>query len=117
MGIHSVPFRRAVITGGASGIGRELARRFKSEGAAGIVVADVQEEALVAVAEEVGGLPLLPRLVPRVELRPDLDLELVLRDRVAELGELVLRDVERVLHLLVVLSLLADRLELRVHLW
>ena len=46
----------AVITGGASGIGRELARRFKAEGAAGIVVADVQEEALVAVAEEVGGL-------------------------------------------------------------
>ncbi|MEC7395658.1 MAG: SDR family NAD(P)-dependent oxidoreductase, partial [Pseudomonadota bacterium] len=39
----------AVITGGASGIGRELARRFKAEGAAGIVVADVQEEALVAV--------------------------------------------------------------------
>ena len=50
------PGNNAVITGGASGIGRELARRFKAEGAAGIVVADVQEEALVAVAEEVGGL-------------------------------------------------------------
>lgn len=48
--------RNVVITGGASGIGRELARRFRAEGAAGITVADVQEEALKQVADEVGGL-------------------------------------------------------------
>ncbi len=47
--------KTAVITGGASGIGRALARRFHGEGARGIVVADVQEAALAAVAGEVGG--------------------------------------------------------------
>ena len=46
----------AVVTGGASGIGAAMARRFKAEGAKGIVVADLQEEPLAAVAEEVGGL-------------------------------------------------------------
>jgi len=49
----------AVITGAASGIGRALARRFKAEGAAGIAVADMQEEALVAVANEIGALPIV----------------------------------------------------------
>lgn len=48
--------KNIVITGGASGIGRELARRFKTGGAAGITVADVQEKELRQVADEVGGL-------------------------------------------------------------
>jgi NAD(P)-dependent dehydrogenase (short-subunit alcohol dehydrogenase family) len=46
----------AVVTGGASGIGAAMARRFKAEGAKGIVVADLQEDLLAGVAEEVGGL-------------------------------------------------------------
>jgi NAD(P)-dependent dehydrogenase (short-subunit alcohol dehydrogenase family) len=46
----------AVVTGGASGIGAAMARRFKAGGAKGIVVADLQEDLLAAVAEEVGGL-------------------------------------------------------------
>lgn len=49
----------AVVTGGASGIGRALARRFHAEGAKAVVVADVQEEALRAVAEEVNGRALV----------------------------------------------------------
>ena len=49
----------AVITGAASGIGRAMARKFKAEGAAGIAVADLQEGALIAVAEEIGGLPIV----------------------------------------------------------
>ena len=49
----------AVITGAASGIGRALARRFKAEGAAGIAVADMQEEAMVALADEIGALPIV----------------------------------------------------------
>lgn len=44
-----------VITGGASGIGRELARRFTAEGAKGVVVADLQEGPLNEVAAEIGG--------------------------------------------------------------
>jgi NAD(P)-dependent dehydrogenase (short-subunit alcohol dehydrogenase family) len=43
-----------VVTGAASGIGAALARRFAAEGARGVVVADVQQEALAAVADESG---------------------------------------------------------------
>jgi NAD(P)-dependent dehydrogenase (short-subunit alcohol dehydrogenase family) len=66
----------AVITGGASGIGAALARRFHAEGAKGVVVADLQEAPLRAVADEVGGLAVtcdvareadIQRLVARAE--------------------------------------------------
>src|SRR3954451_19460828 len=43
-----------VITGGANGIGRALALRFAEEGAAGIVVADLDEARAQAVASEIG---------------------------------------------------------------
>ena len=46
----------AVITGGASGIGAALARRFHAEGARGVAVADLQVEPLQAVARDIGGL-------------------------------------------------------------
>jgi NAD(P)-dependent dehydrogenase (short-subunit alcohol dehydrogenase family) len=45
-----------VVTGGASGIGRALCRRFAEEGAAGVVVADLNGDAALAVASEFGGL-------------------------------------------------------------
>ncbi|MGE3774806.1 MAG: SDR family oxidoreductase [Gammaproteobacteria bacterium] len=48
--------RIAVITGGATGIGAALARRFRAEGAKHVVVAGLQPELLRQVAEEVGGL-------------------------------------------------------------
>ncbi len=44
-----------VVTGGASGIGAALCRAFARAGARGIVVADVNEQAAVAVADAVGG--------------------------------------------------------------
>jgi len=47
--------RVAVITGAASGIGLETARRFASEGA-NVVVADVADDAGKAAADEVGGI-------------------------------------------------------------
>jgi NAD(P)-dependent dehydrogenase (short-subunit alcohol dehydrogenase family) len=46
----------AVITGAASGIGRAAALRFAKEGAAGLVLGDLNVEALRAVAAEVKGL-------------------------------------------------------------
>jgi len=46
----------AVITGGASGIGAALARRFHAEGARAVAVADLQGELLEEVATSVGGL-------------------------------------------------------------
>ena len=45
-----------VITGGASGIGRALARRFASEGARGVVVADLDRAKTEEAARAVGGV-------------------------------------------------------------
>jgi NAD(P)-dependent dehydrogenase (short-subunit alcohol dehydrogenase family) len=45
-----------VVTGGASGIGRGLCRRFSAEGAKGVVVSDYNGEGAVKVADEIGGL-------------------------------------------------------------
>ncbi|MDO3703317.1 SDR family oxidoreductase [Micromonospora sp. C28SCA-DRY-2] len=46
--------RIAVITGGAGGIGAALARRFAAEGAAAVVVADLDADAAAAVAAGIG---------------------------------------------------------------
>ena len=48
--------KSVVVTGGASGIGRALARRFRAEGARGIALADLQEEALLDAAGEIDAL-------------------------------------------------------------
>jgi NAD(P)-dependent dehydrogenase (short-subunit alcohol dehydrogenase family) len=44
-----------VVTGGASGIGRAMARRFAAEGAAHVAVADLDGKGAAAVAKEFGG--------------------------------------------------------------
>ncbi|HAQ04955.1 MAG TPA: short-chain dehydrogenase, partial [Acidimicrobiaceae bacterium] len=46
----------AVVTGGATGIGRALVERFHKEGASGLVVADLDVDGAKEVAETVGGL-------------------------------------------------------------
>ncbi|HET9532188.1 MAG TPA: SDR family oxidoreductase [Blastocatellia bacterium] len=48
--------RVVVVTGGASGIGRSLCRRFHAEGARAVVVADIDAEGAASLAEEVSGL-------------------------------------------------------------
>jgi NAD(P)-dependent dehydrogenase (short-subunit alcohol dehydrogenase family) len=47
--------RIAIVTGGASGIGRAVAERFKKDGARHVVVADRDEKGARAVAESIGG--------------------------------------------------------------
>src|SRR5262245_1022717 len=44
-----------IVTGGANGIGRALCRRFAQEGAAAIVVADLDQQAAERVAADVRG--------------------------------------------------------------
>ncbi|RCG25004.1 SDR family NAD(P)-dependent oxidoreductase [Sphaerisporangium album] len=46
--------RVVVVTGAAGGIGRAMARRFADEGAAGVVVADLDEAGAAAAASEIG---------------------------------------------------------------
>ena len=48
--------RVVVVTGGARGIGRALARRFASAGAEAVIVADVDADGAWTVAREIGGL-------------------------------------------------------------
>ena len=57
--------RVAVVTGGASGVGRALAKAFLSEGMK-VVLADVEEPALKATAEELGALGEVSSLVTDV---------------------------------------------------
>jgi NAD(P)-dependent dehydrogenase (short-subunit alcohol dehydrogenase family) len=46
-----------VVTGGGNGIGRALCRRFATEGAKAIVVADMNTATAKQVADEIGGTP------------------------------------------------------------
>jgi NAD(P)-dependent dehydrogenase (short-subunit alcohol dehydrogenase family) len=48
--------RHVVVTGGASGIGRALCRRFAAEGARAVTVADLDGDGATRVADEIGGL-------------------------------------------------------------
>src|SRR6185369_16561771 len=45
-----------VVTGGAEGIGRALCRRFATEGAQAVVVADIDAKGASSVAKEIDGL-------------------------------------------------------------
>jgi NAD(P)-dependent dehydrogenase (short-subunit alcohol dehydrogenase family) len=49
--------RVVIVTGGASGIGAALCRRFAAEGARAVVVADMDGDGAAAVASEIGGTP------------------------------------------------------------
>jgi NAD(P)-dependent dehydrogenase (short-subunit alcohol dehydrogenase family) len=50
-----LPGKVIVVTGGGNGIGRALCRRFATEGAKAIVVADINEATAAQVAGEIGG--------------------------------------------------------------
>jgi NAD(P)-dependent dehydrogenase (short-subunit alcohol dehydrogenase family) len=58
-----------VVTGGASGIGKALCKRFAREGARGVVVADLNEKGAKAVADKIGGLGLKCDVSVEADLR------------------------------------------------
>src|SRR5262245_26698223 len=57
-----------VVTGAASGIGKALAQRFAREGAAGLVLADLDGNALEEVAMSIVGLGSSGSGLPRVSV-------------------------------------------------
>nr|WP_145551579.1 SDR family oxidoreductase [Variovorax boronicumulans] len=61
-----------IVTGGASGIGRSLAQRCAAEGARGVVVADIQQEAAQQVA---GSLPAGVGLALRCDVRQEAEIQ------------------------------------------
>lgn len=59
----------AVVTGGASGIGAALARRFVQEGAKGVVIADLQADRLEAVARDIGAVAIPCNVAREAEIQ------------------------------------------------
>jgi NAD(P)-dependent dehydrogenase (short-subunit alcohol dehydrogenase family) len=72
--------RVVVVTGGASGIGAALVRRFAREGAAGIVVADLDLDHARAVAAEVQGLAL------RIDVSDEADVQAMIAEATRHFG-------------------------------
>lgn len=72
----------AVVTGGASGIGRAMCRRFAAEGARAVVVADMNVGAAAAVADEIKGLSF------EVNVARESDVVRLVRDVLATYGSI-----------------------------
>lgn len=69
-----------VITGAANGIGYALAKRFKTEGARGIAVADIDAGKVAAVAKEIGALAFV------CDVSREQDIQRVVRESEMTLG-------------------------------
>ncbi len=65
--------RVCVVTGGASGIGRALARRFAADGARAVVVVDRDAKGAEAVAESVGGVGMQADVGREADIRRVID--------------------------------------------
>lgn len=59
----------AVVTGGASGIGRAMAARFIAEGAKQVVIADINEDGLKRVADEIGARPIAANVADEADVQ------------------------------------------------
>jgi NAD(P)-dependent dehydrogenase (short-subunit alcohol dehydrogenase family) len=75
--------KTALITGGASGIGRQIARRFAAEGA-NIVIADISEEGLEETARELGNAC----LIVKADVTSEADVEKAVAATVSRFGGL-----------------------------
>ena len=74
--------RVIVVTGGGSGIGAALCRAFAGEGAAHVVVSDINQAAAEAVAAEVGGTPVRTDVTVDAEVKALVDTTLAAHGRI-----------------------------------
>lgn len=74
--------KNVVVTGGASGIGRGLCERFKSLGAANIVVADLNIAGASETAEAVGGT------ARQCDVGDDASVKALVEDTIADVGHI-----------------------------
>jgi NAD(P)-dependent dehydrogenase (short-subunit alcohol dehydrogenase family) len=70
----------AVVTGGASGIGEALCRRFMADGAKGVVVVDMDTAGTKRVASEIGGIAMA------ADVSKEEDIQRIVRDTEEQLG-------------------------------
>jgi NAD(P)-dependent dehydrogenase (short-subunit alcohol dehydrogenase family) len=70
----------AVITGAASGIGRAAALRFAKEGAAGLVLGDLNKQSLISVGDEVKGVTV------QCDVSKEADVQRLVREAEARYG-------------------------------
>ncbi|HLX42587.1 MAG TPA: SDR family oxidoreductase [Bryobacteraceae bacterium] len=71
-----------VVTGGASGIGEGLARRFKAEGARGVVIADIDGEGAQRVAGDIGAVAM------RVDVGQEANIRALVNETIARFGQI-----------------------------
>ncbi|HXS07681.1 MAG TPA: glucose 1-dehydrogenase [Rhizomicrobium sp.] len=71
----------AIVTGGASGFGEGIARRFASEGAK-VVIADINGEAAEGLAREIGGLAV------RADISRGDDVRMLAKEAATKFGEI-----------------------------
>lgn len=69
-----------VVTGGASGIGEALCKRFHEEGAKAVVVVDRDEEGAKRVAESIGGVAMV------ADVANEADIQRVVADTESQIG-------------------------------
>jgi len=74
--------RVVVVTGGASGIGEALARRFAAEGASAVVVADLDGEGAKRVAAEINGV------AHKVDVGVEADIQRLVNETLARFGHI-----------------------------
>jgi NAD(P)-dependent dehydrogenase (short-subunit alcohol dehydrogenase family) len=73
--------RVAVVTGGASGIGQAMCRRFAAEGSS-VVVADIDAPGAASVAQEIGGLAVPGDMSVEADVAALIDTTLLSFDRI-----------------------------------
>ena len=76
----------AIVTGGASGIGKGVAELFAEENASALTIADIERDPLQEVAEDLRGRFSSKVLIAETDVSDQASVEAMVRRTVAEFG-------------------------------